>query len=192
MISFVVYRHWPPTIVFTTLNCWFYWDFHNHSSSYLQSDDTLTSLYLLVVEMPRLFVSIFHPNIDFCVHTFGLCLKRYNMQVKGLGWTLICCLKQYQNVFLCPLQSFVLWVCSPCWPVRAVWSGLESCFHFQTGHWPQRCHWASGHRPGWLWWNSQGFPAAESHRDKANGSDWLWEATQMSALFLQAWHAMAV
>lgn len=94
MISFIVCRHWPPTTAFTTLNCWFYWDFHNHSSSYLQSNDTLTSLYLLVVEMPCLFVSIFHPNIDFCVHTFGLCLKRYDMQVKGLVWTLIRCLKQ--------------------------------------------------------------------------------------------------
>lgn len=86
---------------------------------------------------------------------------------------------------------------SPCWPARAVWSGLESCSHFQTGHWPQRCHWALGHRPGWLWWNSQGFPAAmekkrkwwglgvEQHQEEATTAqikqrklhEWVWAAT---------------
>lgn len=46
------------------------------SLNYLQSNDTLTSLDLLSVEMPCLFIGVFHPNIDFCVHAFGLCLYK--------------------------------------------------------------------------------------------------------------------
>lgn len=46
----------------------------SHSHSYLQSNDTLTSLDLLIVKMSSLFVCIFHPDINFCVNTFGLCL----------------------------------------------------------------------------------------------------------------------
>lgn len=46
------------------------------SYSYLQSNDTLTSLDLLIVKMSSLFVCIFHANVNFCVHTFGLCLRQ--------------------------------------------------------------------------------------------------------------------
>lgn len=67
-------------------------------------------------------------------------------------------------------------VCSPCWLARAAWSGLGSCFRFQRCHWPRRCHSASGHRPGWLWWNSQGFPAAETET-RQTGS---WAALEVN------------
>lgn len=32
--------------------------------------------------MPRLLVGVFHPDIDFCVHTFGLCLGKKRRKKK--------------------------------------------------------------------------------------------------------------
>ena len=116
------------------------------SHSYLQSNDTLTGLDLLIVEMSSLFVCIFHPDVNLWVHTFGLSLTEKTCWSKD--WRDIRFHMTIENLFLGRQWPSVLCLHSPCWPVRAVWSGLESCSHFQTGHWPQRCHWALGQRPG--------------------------------------------
>lgn len=44
-------------------------------SIYLQSDDTLASLDLLIIKVSSLFVCIFHSDINLCVDAFRLCLS---------------------------------------------------------------------------------------------------------------------
>lgn len=46
------------------------------TSSYLQSNDTLASLDLLLIKLSSCFVCVFHTDVDLCVHPFGLCLRQ--------------------------------------------------------------------------------------------------------------------
>lgn len=50
-------------------------DSHTEHFIYLQSDDTLASLDLLIIKVSSLFVCIFHSDIDLCVNAFSLSLS---------------------------------------------------------------------------------------------------------------------